>query len=132
MNLSRISKSLLLGTALLLSTSAFAANKGSLQVPDPVTVGGKQLAPGDYALQWDGSGPNIELNILQGRKVVATVPARLIDLNHSAEYNSAVVRKNEDGSRALTEIRFGGKKYALAVGEAGAQAEMKASDGTTK
>ena len=45
MTISKISKGLLLGLALLLATSVFAAtNKGSLQVTDPVTVNGKQLA----------------------------------------------------------------------------------------
>ena len=119
----KLSKGLLLGLALLLATSAFAANKGSLQVSDPVTVSGKQLAPGDYTVKWEGNGPNVELNILQGKKVVATIPARLIDLDRSADGNSAVVRKNDDGTRTLAEIRFAGKKYALAVGNESAQAE---------
>jgi len=108
---------------LLLATSAFAANKGSLQVSDPVTVSGKQLAPGAYTVKWEGNGPNVELNILQGKKVVATMPARLIDLNRSADGDSAVVRKNDDGSRTLAEIRFAGKKYALALGNESAKAE---------
>jgi hypothetical protein len=123
MKSSKLSKGLLLGLALLLATSAFAANKGSLQVSDPVTVSGKQLAPGEYTVKWEGNGPNVELNILQGKKVVATMPARLIDLNRSADGNSAVVRKNDDGSRTLAEIRFAGKKYALALGNESAKAE---------
>ena len=123
MKASKISKGLLLGLALLLATSAFAANKGSLQVSDEVTVSGKQLARGEYTVKWEGDGPNVELNILQGKKVVATTPARLIDLNRSADGDSAVVRKNDDGSRTLAEIRFAGKKYALALGNESAKAE---------
>ena len=123
MKSSQLSKGLLLGLALLLATSAFAANKGSLQVSDPVTVSGKQLARGEYTVKWEGNGPNVELNILQGKKVVATTPARLIDLNRSADGDSAVVRKNDDGSRTLAEIRFAGKKYALALGNESAKAE---------
>jgi hypothetical protein len=123
MKSSQLSKGLLLGLALLLATSAFAANKGSLQVSDPVMVSGKQLAPGAYTVEWEGNGPNVELNILQGKKVVATMPARLIDLNRSADGDSAVVRKNDDGSRTLAEIRFAGKKYALALGNESAKAE---------
>ena len=123
MKSSKLSKGLLLGLALLLATSAFAANKGSLQVTDAVTVSGKQLARGEYTVKWEGNGPNVELNILQGKKVVATTPARLIDLNRSPDGDSAVVRKNDDGSRTLAEIRFAGKKYALAVGSESARAE---------
>ena len=126
MKRSTISKSLLLGMALLLATGAFAANKGSLQVQDPVTVIGKQLPAGDYQLKWDGKGPNVELSILKGNKVVATVPARL---NQSASSDAAVVRKNEDGSRSLSEIRFSGKKYALAIGEEAATADTGESTG---
>jgi len=129
MKLSTISKSLLLGMALLLATGAFAANKGSLQVQDPVTVSGKQLPAGDYQLKWDGKGSNVELSILKGNKVVATVPARLVDINQSAPSDASVIRKNADGSRTLSEIRFSGKKYALAIGEEAATADTGESTG---
>jgi hypothetical protein len=118
MKFSNISKGLLLGVALLLATSVFAAsNKGSMQLLNPVTVSGKQLPAGDYFVKWDGNGPNVELNILRGNKVVATTPARLIDLTQAPNNNAAVVKSNDDGSRSLAEIHFGGKKYALAIGQ---------------
>jgi hypothetical protein len=123
MKLSKVSKGLLLGLALLLATSAFAANKGSLQVSDPVTVSGKSLAAGEYTVKWDGNGPNVELNILRGKNIVATIPARLIDLDRSASGNTSVVKRNDDGSKSLSEIRFAGKKYALALGNESAKAE---------
>lgn len=129
MNVSRISKGLLLGLALLLATSVFAANKGFLQVSDPVTVNGKQIAPGDYKVQWEGAGPNVELNILSGKSVVATVPARMIELDRSPDRDSAVTSINSDGRKSLNEIRFSGKKYALAIGSETAKAE---SGGTSK
>jgi hypothetical protein len=37
--------------------------------------GGKQLKAGNYSVQWDGNGPNVQLNILRGKSVVA-VPRR--------------------------------------------------------
>ena len=118
MKLQSISKSLLVGLALLLATTAFAAtaNKGSMQLLDPVTVSGKQLPAGEYSVQWDGSGPNVEVNIMKGKKVVATTPARLIDLSQKPARDAAVVRTNDDGSRSLAEIHFGGKAYGLAIG----------------
>jgi hypothetical protein len=123
MKFSNTSKGLVLGLALLLATSAFAANKGSLQVSDAVTVSGKSLAAGEYSVKWEGNGPNVELNIFQGKKVVATIPARLIGLDRSAAGNTAVVKRNGDGSRTLSEIRFAGKKYALALGDESAKAD---------
>jgi hypothetical protein len=128
MKFANISKGLLLGLALLLATSAFAAaNKGSVQFLSPVTVSGKQLPAGDYSVKWDGNGPNVELNILQGNKVVATTPARLIDLSQKPDSDAAVVRSNADGSRSLSEIHFGGKKYALAVGSESASMDGSGS-----
>ena len=123
MNISKISKGLLLGLTLLLATSLFAANKGSLQVVDPLIVNGTQIAPGDYTVKWEGAGPTVELNILQGKNVIATVPARLVDLNHTPERNSAVTTVNSDGKKSLNEIRFSGRKYALAIGAETAKAE---------
>jgi hypothetical protein len=117
MKFANISKGLLLGLALLLATSAFAAaNQGSMQLQDPVTVSGKQLRAGDYSVKWDGNGPNVQLSILKGNKVVATTPARLIDLNEKSNNDAAVVQNNGDGSKSLAEIHFSGKKYALAIG----------------
>jgi len=123
MKQSVIFKGLLLGMALLLASSALASNKGSMNVQESLTVSGKQLSAGDYRLQWEGSGPNVEVNILKGKKVVATVPARLVDISPSPSSNAAVVRKNADGSKTLTEVRFSGKKFALALGEDTAKAD---------
>jgi hypothetical protein len=61
MKMSRLSLAVL-GAAFLFSTSAFAQseNKGKLSVPETITVEGKQLPPGDYKVEWDGTGPNVE------------------------------------------------------------------------
>ena len=123
MNALKISRGLLLGLTLLLATSVFAINKGSLQVSDPVTVNGKQLSAGEYTVKWDGNGPNVELNILRGKNVVATVPARMVDLDRIPSRDSAVTVLSPDGHKSLNEIRFSGRKYALAVGSQTAHAE---------
>jgi hypothetical protein len=128
MKFQNISKSLLLGLALLLATSAFAAaNKGSLQLGSTVTVSGTQLSAGEYSVKWDGNGPTVELNILQGNKVVASTPARLIDLSQKQSVDNAVVKNNADGTRSLAEIRFSGKKYALAIGSESASMDGSGS-----
>jgi len=129
MSVSKISKGLLLGLALLLATGGFAANKGSLQVDHPVTVNGKPLAAGEYTVKWDGAGPNVELNILKGKNVIATVPARMLDLEQSPSRDSIITSVNSDGQKALNEIRFSGKKYAFTVNAESAKAE---SSGTNK
>jgi len=118
MKIANVSKGLLLGLTLLLATSVFAAsNKGSLQTMSPVTVNGTTLPAGDYQLKWEGTGSNVQLNILKGNKVLATTPARLVDTNQSPSSNQAVLKGNNDGTQSLSEVRFGGKKYELQIGE---------------
>jgi hypothetical protein len=119
MKFATVSKSLMLGLALLLATSAFAATKASLQLSNPVTVNGTALKPGEYQLQWEGSGPNVELSILKGKNVVAKVPAHMVDLETPAANDAAVTRENPAGPSSLAGVRFQGKKFALELGEAG-------------
>jgi len=108
---------------LLLATSAFAANKGSLQVQEPLNVNGTKLAPGDYKVQWDGTGPNVEMSILKGKTVVTKVPAHIVDIGSASPSDAAVVKNNGDGTKSLSEVRLSGKKFALAVGEEAAKAD---------
>ncbi len=131
MKVSKISTGLLLGLMLLLSTSASAAtntskNKGSLNIQAPITVNGTRLAVGNYQLTWQGTSAEVELNILQSHKVVATVPARLVDLARPARGDRYGTRKLEDGSTSLTEIGFDGKKYELAIGRGSAATDQNA------
>jgi len=111
--LSAISKRLLPILALLLSASAFAVNKGSFNLYGPVTVSGKQLTKGQYQVQWEGSGPDVQVSILSRGKVVTTVPAHLIELTRSGDSDATVWNKKDDGTKSLSEIDFAGKKYAL-------------------
>ena len=123
MKVSRISKGLLLGATMLMATGALAADKGSLKIYEPVTVNGTKLAAGDYQVKWEGTGPNVELNIIKSKKVVVTVPARLVELNRPERNSASVTLMAEDGTTSLTEIRFAGSKYELAIGQEAASAE---------
>ena len=129
MNFAKCFKGLVLGSALLLASTAFAANKGSLQLNSPATVAGKQLAAGEYTVKWDGSGKSVQLEIMKGKNVVATLPAQIVNLDRAPEYDSAVVSTASDGSRNLSQIRFSGKKWALeVVGEGGASSSGASSN----
>jgi len=126
MKLSKAS-TLVLASALLLASTAFAANKGSLTLSEPVSISGTQVAPGSYSVRWEGNGPNVEMKIMRGKQVVASSPARLVDLSSSANNDAAVLKNNGDGSRSLSEIRFYGRKQALSIGS-----EAADSGGSTK
>jgi hypothetical protein len=114
-----VTKSLALGFALLLGASAFAATKGSLQISDPLTLNGTTLKPGEYKVEWEGSGSNVEVSIVQGKSVLAKAPGHLVELNAPYPYNAAVTKKKEDGTSSLIGVRFGGKNVGLDLGESG-------------
>lgn len=118
MKFATVSKNLALGFALLLASSAFAATNANLQIFNPLLVNGTKLKPGDYKVQWDGAGPNVELSIMQGSKVLAKVPAHIIQLDQPANDDAAVTTKNDSGTSTLAGVRFHGKKFALELGEA--------------
>ncbi len=115
MKLNHLAKTVVLGLAVLLASSAFASNKGSLQVREPVEVNGQQLAPGDYQLRWDGTGPNVEVSFMQGKKEVAKASAKVVALDKASDSDSAVV-EHASGKATVSQVRFAGKKYALAIG----------------
>jgi hypothetical protein len=117
MKFATVSKSLVMGLALLLASSAFAASKASLTLQNPTMINGAKLKPGEYKLQWDGSGPNVEVSIMQGKTVLAKVPGKVVDLNAPSDHNAAVVLRNSDGTSTLAGARFEGKKFALELGE---------------
>jgi hypothetical protein len=117
MKFATVSKTVVMGLALLLTSSAFAATKANLTLNNPTTVNGTKLKAGEYKLEWDGTGPNVQVNVLQGKKVVVTVPAKVVDLPTPSQNDAAVINHNDDGTTSLAGARFQGKKFALEVGQ---------------
>jgi hypothetical protein len=118
------------GVILLSSTAVFAANRGSLQIPEQVSVNGQSLPAGEYQVKWGGDGPNVDLRILRDGKLVTTIPAHTIELQRKDPQDSVLTKKSDDGTESLSEIHFGGKKYAFSVGSQ--QTQMNSSSGNTK
>ena len=118
MKFATVSKSLLVGLAVTLASSAFAASKANLTLNNPTSINGTSLKAGEYKLLWDGNGPNVEVSIVQGKKVIAKVPAKVVDLNQSSANDAALLKQNSDGTTTLAGVRFQGKKFALELGEA--------------
>lgn len=109
---SKISLSLA-AVALMLPLSALAANKNSSNVviPDNVVVNGKQIQPGTYKVEWNGTGPNVEVSILQGHKTVAQAPARIVDKSY--EQQAIVTHQNNSGANVLDQIQLKNKELDL-------------------
>jgi hypothetical protein len=101
---------------LALTTSAFAVNdshKSSFEISAPTQVNGTTIPAGDYTAQWEGTGPTVQVNIMQGKKVVATAPAQVIPLDSKASDTHAEVLNGSNGERKLKALQFAGKKISL-------------------
>lgn len=127
MKTGKLCTSLMLGVAMLVSASAFAAEKEKVETERAMTVNGNPLPAGSYTVTWEGSGPTVELKFLKGKNVVATVPAQLVN-QKTASAGGIVTRKDND-SVALTQIRPEGKKYVLTIG---GEAVQTAADNGSK
>jgi len=117
MKFATVSKSLVLGLSVLLASSAFAATKASLQLDNPVSVNGTTLKAGNYKLEWDGAGPNVEVSILKGKNVVLKTTAHVVELQAPAANDAAVTTQSGSGPNTLTAVRFQGKKASLELTE---------------
>ena len=106
---------LLFGAALLFSSGAIAgeANKGSLRLSDNVVVDGKAINSGNYKVEWDASGPTVQVTILRNNKTVATLTAHVTEQPAPNVQDGYSTVTEPDGSRALTAIYPGGKRLSL-------------------
>ena len=114
MKLSKISLAFF-GSALLLSSAALAgeSNKGSLQLYEAVSVEGKTLNPGKYNITWDGSGPNVQVIVTQGKQTVATFAAHLTEQSTRNNENAYASTADTSGARTLTAIYPDGKRFSI-------------------
>src|SRR5271167_1167281 len=100
---------------LMAPVALLAAPQDSANVTftETVTINGTAVPPGDYHIVWQGTGPSVEATILQGKKVVATAPATLV--NAKSEYDGAVETSDGNNNSKLLEaidwsnrsLRFG-------------------------
>jgi hypothetical protein len=118
MKFATVAKSLILGLALMLASSAFAETK-RMEISNAVTVNGTKLKPGTYKLEWQGNGPSVELSILQGSKVVAKVPVHVVELQTASSSTATEVKSDDGAAPSVIGFRFEGKKYSLELADAG-------------
>jgi len=112
MKLSRIATTVVAGL-LLLAAGAFAQEKGSLTLTENLSVQGKVLTPGNYKLQWEGKGPNVQLNIIRDKEVVATVPATIVTSATPNYANAYGARTEGDGNKVMETYFPEGKRFSL-------------------
>jgi len=114
-----------LGAALLLASAAVAGqnNETNITIADKVTVEGKTIEPGKYQVEWNGNGPNVQVTVAKGKQQVASFPARLTEQQTSNAASAYSTASAADGTKSLTAIYVGGKKYILEVDQTSANRE---------
>jgi hypothetical protein len=94
-------------TVLAASIPGFAANTGSTSVhlDTPTKVGSNDLPAGDYKLTWtdSASGSDTQVNFTQGKKVIATVPAKLVRAKNDT---NSLETDSQGGTTVLQEIHL--------------------------
>ncbi len=103
------------GFMVVSTTNVLAANKGSLHISSPVSVAGKRLAAGDYTVQWTGAGPEIEVKVMQGKKVLTTASAIVTKLTDTSNNDAVIITSHSDGSQSVSQIFLSGKKWTLKI-----------------
>jgi hypothetical protein len=103
-----------------------AASKNSEKVTfsETVTVNGTQIPPGEYRVEWQGTGASVEASILRAGKVVATAPATLV--TGRTEFNGAFeARDGVNNSHILDAIDYA--NFSLHFDQANASTTNKSS-----
>jgi hypothetical protein len=116
MTFKQIARITVVAMSLAFAANAFAAtNSGELFLANAASVNGTVLKAGAYKVKWEGTGDNLTVSILEGKKVMATAPAHMMDLGSKASGNSVLVTST-DGKPTISQIRFSGSEHALALG----------------
>jgi hypothetical protein len=100
--------------ALLFPVSALARNNAhSVQIFDVVQIGSTQLKPGNYKVEWQGTGPAVQVSFQQNGKTVVTVPATLKTNDDQVTQDAIMIEATSADTTELKEIDFGRQKEAL-------------------
>ena len=86
----------------VLALSAMAGTKqsASIQISEPIVISGTHLEPGEYRVHWSGTGSDVQVQFLQGKKELASVPATLVS-QHNPESPAITMRSTRDGSKTI-------------------------------
>jgi hypothetical protein len=94
--------------------SAYAArNSRSVEISDAVQIGSTKLRPGNYEVEWQGTGPAVQVSFQQNGKTVVTAPGTLKTNDDQVTQDAIVTAATGAGTSTLKEIDFGHQKEAL-------------------
>jgi hypothetical protein len=109
---------------LVASVSSFAKSKnsGPLNIADNhVQIGSTPLAPGAYKVEWTGQPNNLRVNVLKGKKIVASTQGKIVDMAKASPDDAVVIKTLKNKTRTVAEVDFNNRKEALVITPASAK-----------
>jgi hypothetical protein len=99
--------------------SAYAArdNARSVEIYYAVQIGTTELKPGNYKVEWQGTGPAVEVSFRRNGKTVVTVAGTFKTNDGQVTQDAIVTEATGTGTSTLKEIDFGHHKEALVFGQ---------------
>jgi hypothetical protein len=95
------------------SARAARGNARSVEISDVGQIGSTQLKPGNYKVEWQGTGPAVQVSFQQNGKTMVTVPGTLKTNDDQVTQDAIVTEATSTGTSTLKEIDFGHQKLAL-------------------
>lgn len=98
------------------SSFAKSKNSGPLDIVDNhVEIGATSLAPGDYTVQWTGQPDHVHVNVLKGKKIVASTQGQIVNRTKASEDNAVVIKTLKNNTKTVSEVDFNKRKQALVI-----------------
>ncbi len=101
----------LLGSGI--SAHAARNNAHSVEISNAVQIGGTKLKPGDYQVEWQGTGAEVQVSFQQNGKTVVTASGTLKTNDDQVKQDAIVTESTSADASTLKEIDFGHQKEAL-------------------
>jgi hypothetical protein len=105
-----------LGLGLAPFATAAGRQSVNVELDTDTTLGGTKIPAGKYKISWTSSGAQADVKVAQGKKVVATTKAKLVERDRPATDDEVVSRKDAAGVFGLAEVHVRGEKSVLVLG----------------
>ena len=102
--------------ASLASANNAREQKKNVTVVDKIELAGKTLNPGQYQVEWMGTGPVVHVQFMQHGQTLLTAPARVAQLHQKAPYSAVVESTKKNGAKTISEIEWNNQREALMFG----------------
>jgi len=105
-------KALVLIAFVLTTAFALAANM-QINLNNANQLNGTTINPGSYKFAYTTTGNTAQVNVMQGKKTVATATGEVVEVQNPPQHDSIISKMNPDGTRSMYEIQFAGKKQGI-------------------